>query len=180
MGDRKQTNVDPPAFLAEEASKTEREEARQDAKRQEAAARSLWGQIKDDPSPPRWWREDKDYDSWPPKSFADFFARVKRAGASGETTVTLRLPSTPTLPPKEESGSDPFDRYLDALRRHSIRGKWRGKGGSDEYDRPLPPANNRRGSFAKGGMYRGKPHAYAAGGRVTDTSAPRRKTPRKK
>jgi hypothetical protein len=34
--------------------------------------------------------------------------------------------------------------------------------------------------FAKGGTYRGKPHAYAAGGRVTDTSASRKQARRKK
>jgi hypothetical protein len=34
--------------------------------------------------------------------------------------------------------------------------------------------------FAKGGAYRGKPHAYAAGGRVTDASASRRRSQRKK
>jgi len=34
--------------------------------------------------------------------------------------------------------------------------------------------------FAKGGTYRGKPHAYAAGGRVTDTSASRKQARRKR
>lgn len=37
-----------------------------------------------------------------------------------------------------------------------------------------PPTRASR-EFAKGGAYRGKPHSYAAGGRVTDTSPPAKK-----
>jgi len=40
--------------------------------------------------------------------------------------------------------------------------------------------NRKPREFAKGGAYRGKPHSYAAGGRVTDASASRRRSQRNK
>jgi hypothetical protein len=154
----------------------ERSKKMGDRKQTEAAARSLWEHIKDNESPPSWWREDEDtedklagdYGPWPPKSFADFLARVRIAEASGGSKVTLRRPSTATLP--LEADDVPASAMPKLISRLKDR----------RDDTPLPPANNARGAFAKGGVYRGKPHAYAAGGRVTDTSAPRKRTRRKK
>ena len=63
------------------------------------------------------------------------------------------------------SGKENYDEFIEYLKEED-------ETFAKAYDYPLP--------FAKGGMYRGKPHAYAAGGRVTDTSASRKQARRKR